>query len=80
MKIHKHCPTTLLARFYLGKSTQIRITAANSYAYEAWCGKMVEISDAHFGGRYRAVDVERGLFQLIQHGSVEIAARILSDS
>jgi hypothetical protein len=80
MKIHERCPTTLLAELFLGKSTQIRITAHNSHVYEAWCHRMGDISRANFDGRFRAVDIERGLFQLIQCGTVEIAAQILNDA
>ena len=80
VKIHKRCPTTVLANLFLGKSTQIRITARNSDAYEAWCRRLGDISRANFDGRYRPVDVERGLFQLIQCGGVEIAAELLNDA
>jgi hypothetical protein len=38
---------------------------------------MGDISRLHFGGRFRAVDIERGLFQLIQLGDVDLAAQIL---
>jgi len=80
MKIRDRCPNTVLAQFGLGDSTQIRITADNSNAYEAWCQRMMDISRMHFGGRFRAVDVERGLFQLVQSGDVDTAARILRDA
>ena len=80
MKIHKHCATTVLAQLCAGNSTQIRITDRNSDAYEAWCRRMSDISRVHFGGRFRAVDIERGLFHLIQRGNVEIAAQILKEA
>jgi hypothetical protein len=80
MKIHRRCTTTVLALFCIGTSTQIRITANNSDAYETWCIRMSEISRRHFEGRFRAVDIERGLFQLIQRDDVEIAAQILNDA
>ena len=40
---------------------------------------MINISDVYFDARFRAVDVERGFFQLIQDGSVTAAAQILND-
>ena len=78
LKIHQHCSTTLLARLYIGKSTQIPITRNNSEVYEDWCRKMLDISKTYFNGRFRAVDVERGFFELIQRGRVSIAAQILN--
>ena len=80
MKIHGSCPTTLLANLQIGRSTQIPITKHNSEAYEAWCRNMVDISHGYFDGRFRAVDIERGFFHLIQEGSVEAAAQILNDA
>jgi hypothetical protein len=80
MKIHQHCATTLLANLRIGRSTQIPITEHHSEVYEAWCRRMVNISDMYFDARFRAVDIERGLFQLIQERSVEAAARILNDA
>jgi len=80
LKIHRKCPTTVLAQFQIGKSTQIPITVNNSEAYEGWCRRMRDISRVHFGGCFRAVDIERGLFHLIQNGEVETAARILSEA
>jgi len=45
--------------------TAIRVTAHNSARYYAWIQECVDISTTYFGGRYRAVDVERGFFNLI---------------
>jgi hypothetical protein len=79
MKIHKECPTTVLAM--IGRSeTQIPLTIDNSNAYEAWCQRMMDISRMYFSGSLRAVDVERGLFQLIQSGTVKLAAQILNEA
>lgn len=80
MKIHGSCPTTLLANLRIGRSTQIPITKHNSEVYEAWCRTMIDISDGYFDARFRAVDVERGFFQLIQDGSVTAAAQILNEA
>jgi hypothetical protein len=80
LKIHQHCPTTLLAQLHIGKSTQIPITKRNSGVYEDWCRKMLDISLTYFNGRFRAVDIERGFFELIQRGRVSIAAHILNNA
>jgi len=80
MKIHKQCPSTLLANLYIGKSTQIPITQRNSQVYEDWCAKMTRISSVYFDGDFRAADLERGFFQLIQGGSVDVAAQIFKDA
>ena len=65
----------------IGRSeTQIPLTIENSNAYEAWCRRMIDISRMYFSGSFRAVDVERGFFQLIQSGTVKLAAQILNDA
>lgn len=80
LKIHQHCQTTVLENLHVGKSTQIPITRNNSETYERWCSRMKEISSLYFDARFRAVDVERGFFQLIQDGSVVLAAQILKNA
>ena len=60
------------------KETQLRISENNVRVYIDWCKKCVDISDSYFDGKYRAVDIERGFFTLIQSGWVELAAEILS--
>jgi hypothetical protein len=81
MKIRGAFPETMRETFRLSEnSTQIRITKESSNAYERWCEKMREISEQHFSAQFRAVDVERGFFQLIQVGKVALAAQILKDA
>lgn len=81
MKIRGAFPETIRATFQaFENSTQIRITKESSDAYEYWCGKMREVSERYFNGRLRAVDVERGFFQLIQAGKDSIAADILKST
>lgn len=60
--------------------TQITITANNSAAYDAWRAECAGIGDLYFGGRYRAVDVERGFFNLIQSGDTATAQGIYEDA
>lgn len=70
---------TLLKDIAIGnKETQIRISKNNVRVYLNWCNKCSEISNSYFKGKYRAVDLERGFFTLIQNGQVEFAAEILS--
>ena len=79
MKIHKAANGTILSRFHL-QPTQIPITCQNAKAYEEWCQKMKEISRQYFDDRFRAVDIERGLFQLVQSRRAAVAAQILKDA
>ena len=58
--------------------TQIRISENNCSVYLNWCKKCATISKNHFDSKYRAVDVERGFFTLIQNRQVNNAAEILS--
>ncbi|SPD74227.1 conserved hypothetical protein [uncultured Desulfobacterium sp.] len=72
---------TVLKQIKFGdKETQIRISKANIAVYQQWCDKCREISHSIYSGEYRAVDVERGFFTLIQHSKVELAAQILSNA
>ncbi|TAL27201.1 MAG: hypothetical protein EPN94_01845 [Nitrospirae bacterium] len=81
MKITQECPDTILANVHVSeKSTQINITENNSLTYEAWCKKNRDISTRYYSSQYRAVDVERGFFQLIQCNQVKIAGEILRDA
>jgi len=79
MKINDADRGTILSRFRL-QPTQIPINVQNAQAYEDWCHKMRESSRQYFDNRRRAVDIERGLFQLVQSGRVAVAAQILKES
>jgi hypothetical protein len=81
MKLRAQCTCTVLSNIRLSdRSTQILITAQNSEGYELWCNKLKEISARYFDGTFRAVDIERGFFQLVQWGKVPLAAQILNDT
>lgn len=56
--------------------TQIRVTTRNQQAYDVWREECASISGQYFNGRYRAVDVERGFFQLVQSGRVTLAQEV----
>ena len=72
---------TLLKEIAIGnKETQIRISKNNVRVYLNWCKKCSEISAVYFKSKYRAVDLERGFFTLIQNGKVDFAAEILSEA
>ncbi len=61
-------------------TTQIPITARNMAAYDSWRVECIRISNTYYGGRYRAVDIERGFFHLIQSGRLLIAQQIYEDA
>ncbi len=70
---------TLLNDINLGNNaTQIGITINNVEVYVRWCDKCREISQLYYNDEYRAVDIERGFFTLVQRGNVDLAAEILS--
>lgn len=79
MKIHKARPTTVLAKVRVNP-TQIPINVKNAEAYELWCRKMREVSTKYFAGRFRAADIERGFFQLVQNDEVSLAGEILENA
>lgn len=70
---------TVLKNIKFGDNeTQIRISNNNASVYQEWCKKCRDISNLIFKGKYRAVDIERGFFTLIQKDRVHLAAEILS--
>ena len=79
LKINNEPFETLLNKIKFGKKeTQIRISKDNITVYKKWCDKCIEISNTIFNGIYRAVDIERGFFTLIQNDNATLAAKILS--
>jgi len=78
MKIHGVRPTTVLAAVRPSK-TNIPVSAANSGAYEAWCERLNYIRRMYLPN-FRVVDIERGLFHLIQCGNVATSANLLADA
>ena len=56
----------------------IRITRHNEACYERWCQRCRQLAEENFpGSEVRAVDVERGIFQLVIERWKELAARIV---
>jgi len=78
MKIHAALPTTVLATVHR-RTTSIPVTSGNSAAYEAWCDRLDYIKSTYLPG-VRVVDVERGLFHLVQTGQVAHAATLLVEA
>ena len=81
LKINDVSSNTVLKSIKFGKNEkQIRISKNNISVYQNWCRKCGDISRLIFNGKYRAVDIERGFFTLIQKNQVSLAAEILSKS
>ncbi len=61
-------------------NSQIRVTANNSAVYYRWCRECRDLNDRYYNGQYRAVDIERGFFTLIQNRRLNDARQIYSDA
>lgn len=61
-------------------NTQIPITKNNMNEYDNWRNECFEISKLYFGSVYRAVDIERGFFSLIQASKKKLAQDIYRDA
>lgn len=75
MQIHQIHNDTVLAAVKEEK-TSIPTSKRNSNAYEGWCEHLAHIAQTYLPTA-RVVDIERGLFQMIQAGRVKEAASIL---
>jgi hypothetical protein len=60
--------------------TQIDITVSNEDVYNDWRAECMRISDIYFDNRYRAVDIERGFFNLIQNAKLSAAQQIYENA
>jgi len=60
----------------LVQGQQLRVTANNQTAYDAWRNECAAISNAYFQGAYRVIDIERGFFHLVQTGQLQLAQTI----
>lgn len=78
MQMHQHQSGTVLAvvREY---KTSIPLSRANSKAYEGWCNRLAYIVRTYLPNA-RVVDVERGLFHMIQENNAVEASQILKDA
>lgn len=75
MQMHQVHSDTVLAAFK-EDATSIPTSLVNSHAYEGWCERLAYIAQTYLPSA-RVVDIERGLFQMIQSGKVNEAAAIL---
>lgn len=64
----------------LVQGQQLRVTANNQAAYDAWRNECASISNAYFHGAYRAIDIERGFFHLVQTNQLQLAQTIYTDA
>jgi len=59
-------------------SSGIGVTRHNASIYKEWCEECKNISKKYFKNKYRAVDIERGFFNLVQNGQLHVAQQIYS--
>jgi len=79
LKMNEMPYLTILKNISLGiNEVQIRISDNNCDVYRRWCKTCINISNQYYNSTYRAVDIERGFFTLIQKNHTNIAAEILS--
>lgn len=78
MQMHQIHSDTVLAAFK-EDATSIPTSIVNSNAYEVWCERLGQIAQTYLPSA-RVVDIERGLFHMIQSGDVAEAASILRNS
>jgi hypothetical protein len=64
----------------LVQGPQLRVTANNQRAYDAWRKECATISSVYFRGVYRVIDIERGFFHLVQTGQLQLAQKIYADA
>ena len=64
----------------LAQGQQLRVTANNQAAYDAWRNECAAISNAYFQGAYRVIDIERGFFHLVQTGQLQLAQAIYANA
>ena len=57
-------------------TTGIPVSTNNSLNYYRWCNECLEISKKYYEGKFRAVDIERGFFNLIQNNKLHDAQLI----
>lgn len=65
---------------HLTQGQQIRVTANNQVVYDGWRQECAAISKKYFSGVYRAIDVERGFFHLVQTNQLHLAQVIYANA
>ncbi len=64
----------------LVRGSQIRVTRNNQAVYDDWRNECRAITNTYFNGQHRVVDVERGFFNLIQQGHLQLAQAIYASA
>ena len=64
----QNVPKALSQLVFGTNETQIRISAHNEAVYDGWRKECLAVGTDYYNNEYRAVDIERGFFQLIQQG------------
>ena len=78
MKLSKFEPVTLFR--YIKSSTSIPCTINNERQYQNWCNLCRKTTELYFQEQgFIAVDIERGIFHLIENGQGEVAANIVAN-
>jgi hypothetical protein len=75
-----NAPKALNQLVFRSNETQIRISAHNEAVYDGWREECLNVSAEYYGNAYRAVDIERGFFHLIQQGRLSDAQVIYNDA
>jgi hypothetical protein len=81
-KLMKIARTQILTVFHQIKEhpTYLPVTEANQRHYQEWCNICVAASQAYFSDdNFIAVDVERGSFQLVDSGRIDLAATLVEN-
>ena len=68
------------AIYRLRAQGQLPVNEASERAYEDWRTECLKISHDYYDERYRAVDIERGFFTLIQSNQLPLACTIYANS
>lgn len=79
MKLAQVSPRTLFAHI-IECETYIPVTDSNERYYQDWCNSCRKLAQIYFGGKnILAVDIERGIYQLVENGQLVIAADIITN-
>lgn len=79
MKLAQLSPRTLFAHIN-ERGTYIPVTDSNERYYQDWCNLCRKLAETYFGGKnILAVDIERGIFQLVENGQLAIGAGVITN-
>ncbi len=79
LKLRQQPRLTVLSKIAWTEKSSIRATKNNESVYEQWCKLCGRIAREEFSNiNLRAVDIERGIFHLVQTKRASLAAEILA--